>query len=191
MSGTPTLNHTGELNAAFWLTQEVRQLVGEDLRVRLGGEVAVLRAPAADRVDDAGDELADRGLTLGRAERAAEVLLGDDVGGVLRPADGELHAALLEGVPALLEVGDDRVARLPFDLVERVGPLGREMTPEREPLLVADHLYVLQVLCPLRHLRRPPLRGEAPVRGTLVLGLSSVLGSGPWGRDHTRGITRM
>ena len=32
VSGTPTLNHTGELNAAFWLTA-VRQLVGED-RVR-------------------------------------------------------------------------------------------------------------------------------------------------------------
>ena len=33
VSGTPTLNHTGELNAAFWCTSEVRELVGEDLRV--------------------------------------------------------------------------------------------------------------------------------------------------------------
>jgi hypothetical protein len=140
----------------------MRQLVGEDLCVLLRGEVVVLLAPAADRVDDAGDELADRGLTLRRAERASEVLLGDDVGGVLRPADGKLHAALLEGVPALLEVGDDRVARLPFDLVERVGPLRREMPPERQPLPVfwPDHLHVLQAVCRLRHLRRPPLGGR-------------------------------
>ena len=109
------------------IDEQVRELVGEDLGVLLRGEVSVLLAPAADRVDDAGDELADRGLALGRAERTTEVLLGDDVGGVLRPADGELNAALLEGVPAFLEVGDDRVTRLPFDLVERVGPLRREV----------------------------------------------------------------
>ena len=164
--------------------EQVRQLVGEDLGIRLGAEVVVLLAPAADRVDHAGDELADRGLALRRAERSAEVFLGDDVGGVLRPADGELHTALLEGVPALLEVGDDRVARLPFDLVERVGPLGREVPPEGEPLL-PDHLYVLQVFCSLRHLRRPPLATGKRLFGVLPLRVFGSLGPKPFGEGIT------
>ena len=33
VSGTPTLNHTGELNAAFWVDEQVRELLREDLRV--------------------------------------------------------------------------------------------------------------------------------------------------------------
>ena len=44
--------------------------------------------------------------------------------------DGELHVALLEGDAALLEVRDDGVARLPFDVVERVPPFGREVPLE-------------------------------------------------------------
>src|SRR6185503_13167356 len=101
---------------------QVRQLFGEDLRVLRSGEVAVALAPDPDRVHDPAGELTDRGLTLRRAERAPEVLLGDDVCRVLRPRDRELHAALLEGEAALLEVRDDRVARLPLDVVERVPP---------------------------------------------------------------------
>ena len=55
---------------------------------------------------------------VGRAELAAEVLLGDDVGRVLRPARGELDVALLEG--DAVAVADARVAQLPLDGVERV-----------------------------------------------------------------------
>ena len=36
MRSQPTLNHTGELNAAFWLQQQVGKLVVEDGRVVVG-----------------------------------------------------------------------------------------------------------------------------------------------------------
>jgi len=39
--------------------QEVGQLVGEDLGVGVGGEVAILHAPSGDRVDDPADHLPD------------------------------------------------------------------------------------------------------------------------------------
>ena len=77
--------------------EDVLQLVGERRGLGVVAEVAAFEAPAGDRVDDAVDDLAQRGLTLGGAERAAEVLLGDDVGGVLRPVGGELDVGLLEG----------------------------------------------------------------------------------------------
>src|SRR3972149_6197943 len=114
-------------------------------------EVAARAAPAGDRVDDAADELPDAGLALGRAERPAEVLLRDDVRGVLRPGRGELDVALLEGVAALLVVRDDRIATLPLDLVVRVDALGREVPLELEA--VPDHpdavLLGRPVRCPL------------------------------------------
>ena len=66
--------------------QDVGELVLEGLGVVVGGEVAALAAPAGDRAGHAADHLLDRRLALGRVEPAAEVLLGDDVGGVLRPA---------------------------------------------------------------------------------------------------------
>ena len=94
------------------------------------------------------------------------------------------------GVAAFLEVGDDRVTGLPFDLVERVGPLRGEVPPEREPLPVPCS--------------RPSITCTS-CRSSLVfatcIALLSVLGSGssrrswepgdPGGRNHTRGITRM
>src|SRR5207248_3297089 len=86
--------------------QDVDELVGEDAGLLLRGKVAVLQAPPADRVHDPPDELADARLALRRVERTPEVLLRDDVRGVLGPALGELNAALLEGVAALLEVRD-------------------------------------------------------------------------------------
>ena len=74
--------------------------------------------------------------------------------------DRELDVALLEGVAALLEVRDDRVARLPLDVVERVSPLGREVP--REGQSIADDLDV-----PLfrRHVSVPflPARAGTPV----------------------------
>src|SRR4029453_16822846 len=114
--------------------EQVRELVREDLRVLVAGEVAALAPPAGDRVDDAPDELAGARLALRRAERTAEVLLRDDGGGVLRPGDRELDVPLLEGVAALLVVGDDGVARLPLDLVERMDAVAREVALEGQPL---------------------------------------------------------
>ena len=68
--------------------QDVGQLGLERRRVLVGGEVAALAAPAAIVPGDPADHLLDRVLARGRSELAAEVLLGDDVGRVLRPAFG-------------------------------------------------------------------------------------------------------
>ena len=95
--------------------EDVLQLVAERLGLLVVDEVAVADAPVGDRVGDAVDDLAQRRLPLGRAERAAEVLLGDDVRGVQRPRRRELDVGLEEGVAAVLEVRDARVAPLPLD----------------------------------------------------------------------------
>src|SRR5690606_31044313 len=96
--------------------EQMDELHLEGVGVLLAREVAELAAPARDRAGDAADHLLDGGLALGRAEAAAEVLLGDDVRRVLRPALRELDAALLEG--RVVRIADDRVADLPLDLVE-------------------------------------------------------------------------
>ena len=70
-------------------------------------------------------------LALGRAERAAEVLLDHDVGRGLRPRLGELDAALLEEHLAV-GAGDHRVAALPLDGLERIDALAREEALEGE-----------------------------------------------------------
>ena len=72
---------------------------------------------------------------------AAEVLLGDDVGRVLRPGRRELDAALLER--GVLGIADDRVAELPLDLVERVDSGRRVATLDRDSGLRA----VLSAAC--------------------------------------------
>jgi hypothetical protein len=127
--------------------QDVGELLGEDVGVLSGGEVAVLHSPAFDRVDDAGDQLADARLPLRRVERAPEVLLGHDVRGVLRPRLGELDVALLEGVPALLEVGDDRVAGVPLHRVEGMDAVLGEVPLEPQARLGAR----VDVTFPGRH----------------------------------------
>ena len=97
--------------------EDVLQFVGEGEGLGLVGEVAALVAPARDRVDDTIDHLPQRRLALGGPEGAAEVLLGDDVGGVHRPGDGELDAELFEGDGAVLPVRDAGIATLPDDFV--------------------------------------------------------------------------
>ena len=125
-------------------------LVDED-RLQLGlerlglvvvGEVAALLAPGDGRVDDAADHLLHARLALRRGEPAAEVLLRDDVRRGLRPELRELDAALLEG--RAVAAGDDRVARLPLDLVERVAAGNREEAPHAEAgALVDDRVHDL------------------------------------------------
>jgi hypothetical protein len=112
--------------------KDVVELGLEGVRVELGEEVAVVAAPAGDGAGHAADHLLDRRLALVGAEPAAEVLLGDDVGGVLRPGGGELDAALLEG--GIGRVADDRVADLPLDGVERVDAGGGEPSLDADPL---------------------------------------------------------
>src|SRR6185503_1177494 len=105
----------------------------------ISSEVAALAPPAGDRPGDPGDHLLHRALALRRAELAAEVLLGDDVGRVLRPALRELDLALLER--GVLRAADHGVADLPLDLVERVDAGPREAALHRQPRLAS--LYVL------------------------------------------------
>ena len=123
---------------------ERRVLVDED-RLQLGverlalvvrREVAALRAPAGDRVGDATDHLLDAPLAVGRGHAPAEVLLRDDVRRGLRPELRELDLALLERRRALAR--DQRVARLPLDLVERVTTGDREEPPRGDGRCIVD-----------------------------------------------------
>jgi len=115
-------------------------------------EVAVAHAPRGDRVGDAVDHLSHRPLALVGAERAAEVLLGDDVRGVLRPRDGKLDVGLVERVGAVLEVRDARLAPLPLERVVGMHPrLGEVPTdPDPDVLRRDRHCVLLLLVSPAR-----------------------------------------
>ena len=100
--------------------EHVLELVAECLRFSVVDEVPVADAPVGDRVDDAVDHLAQRPLPFGQPERAAEVLLGDDVRRVERPIGRELDVGLEEGIAPVLEVRDARIAALPLHGVVRI-----------------------------------------------------------------------
>ncbi len=121
--------------------QDRGQLGLEGVGVLVGGEVAALAPPVGDRPRDAADHLFHRGLALLGPELPAEVLLGDDVGRVLRPALGELDPALLEG--RALGVADHGIADLPLDLVEGMGPGGRKSAAR--PRGPADRIWAVLV----------------------------------------------
>ena len=124
------LNHTGLLKAARWVTRMYFNSLREGLLLVVVDEVAPLVPPAGDRVGDPVDHLLQRRLPFRRAERAAEVLLGDDVGGVQRPAHGELDPGLLEGDRAVLPVRDAGIPALPHDLVVGVDARRREQAAQ-------------------------------------------------------------
>src|SRR5688572_7385391 len=84
----------------------------------------MLLAGPAVPADNAVDELTQAGLALLRADSAAEVLGGDDVGGVDAPEIRELDAALLEVDRAVAPVRHDDVASLPGHLVIGVHAVG-------------------------------------------------------------------
>ena len=135
-SSKPTLNHTGELNAASWLTRIAFSSSSKVCASSSVGEVAAVAAPRADRRDDAADHLLDRALALRARHAAAEVLLRDDVRRGLRPELRELDAALLERRAVLAR--DVRVARLPLDLVVRVAAFDREQPADGEAGVLVD-----------------------------------------------------
>src|SRR5581483_10278200 len=120
----------GRIERRHLVDEDRLQLVLERLRLLLALEVAALAAPGADRRDDAADHLAHRALALRRGHAAAEVLLRDDVRRGLRPELRELDALLLEG--GLVLAPDERVARLPLDLVERIPAGDREVAADGE-----------------------------------------------------------
>jgi len=111
----------------------VLELRLERLRFVFVREIAALLSPFRDPVDDAVDQLLDGALADGGAEArrgggglgqgAAEVLGGDDVGGVLGPGFGELDVFLLEDGGAVGACDDRRAIVLPLQLIVGVDSL--------------------------------------------------------------------
>ena len=64
----PTLNHTGELNAAIWCSRMWVSSASKHLGVLVGREVAALATPGRDRARDPADHLLDRVLARGRPQ---------------------------------------------------------------------------------------------------------------------------
>ena len=128
------------------LVDEDRLQLGlEGLRLLLVREVAAVAPPGAGRLDDPADHLPDARLALRRGHAPAEVLLGDDVRGRLRPELRELDALLLEHRAVLPR--DERVPDLPLDLVERVAAGDREVPPDAAaPCRVRDAVHERLVL---------------------------------------------
>ena len=110
----------------------MNEFVVEDGGVVGRAEIAVFHAPVANRLGDAGDELADASLALAGIHAAVQVFRGHDVGGGHRPVFGDLDVLLLEDDSAL-RVGDGGGAELPFDVVIRRDAGLGEQPAEGEP----------------------------------------------------------
>src|SRR6202035_5276467 len=95
-------------------------------------------------VHDAVGHLLQGGLALSGSRSPAEILLGEDVGGVQAPGGGDLDVELLEGDTAVAVVGDARVAPLPHELVVGMDPFGGEVPPNADsgPLRGDCHVRV-------------------------------------------------
>ncbi len=128
------------------------QLGAKGLRLFVVDEVVAVDAPRRHGVDDAVDDLLQRGLALGCAERAAEVLLGEDVGRVERPRRGHLNVELFEGHRTVSKVGDARFAKIPGHLVVGVTILGGEVptNSNSESLRCDGHISLLSFLTDTR-----------------------------------------
>ena len=153
--GGPDVEPDRGVEAEDLVDERVGELVLEDLGVLGGGEVAVL--PAGCHVDahDPVHELLQAPLALRRADRAAEVLGGHDVGGVDRPEVGELHAVLLEVDRAVPPVGHDDVAALPGDLVIGVDAFAGVDAADGESLAGTLAAVARDPLRRLGHVRPP------------------------------------
>src|ERR1035437_6184000 len=73
----------GGIEAGLLGEHQVGEFGAEILAILGGFEVAVLLTPIRDGIDHTLDELRHRGLAVGRAQLAVEILAGDDVGGGL------------------------------------------------------------------------------------------------------------
>ena len=106
----------GRIESRILADQDVRELVVECCAVFGRGEVALRHSPVANGFGDAGNERADTGFALGRADGAVQIFAGHDVGRRHGPIFGSLDVFLLENYVAF-GVGDLRQAKFPFDLV--------------------------------------------------------------------------
>ena len=118
MRSQPTLNHTGELKAAFCCRKQMGKLVVEDERRLPAVRKYPPACPVANGLGTRVTSGADTALALRRAQRAVQILAGDNVGRRHRPVLGDLDVFLLED-DAALRVGDLRGAQLPLQLVVR------------------------------------------------------------------------
>src|SRR6204780_2723210 len=124
------------------MDQGVPELVAEDLGVLFGGKVALLPAGLLVLADDPVHKLLEAPPALRRADRAAEVLGGHDVGGVHRPEVGELDAMLLEVDRAVPPVRHDDIPAFPGDLVVGVHARRGVDAPDLEPAATAPRVLL-------------------------------------------------
>ena len=118
------------------MQEHVGEFMLEDLGVLIGLEVAMLLARLDVGQHDAVDELLQAPLTLLGSERTAEVLRGDDRGGVHTPKIREFHTTLFENNVAILPVRLHHIAPLPIHRVVWVHPFGGVQTLDPEPWLL-------------------------------------------------------
>ena len=138
----PDVEPHGRVERRLLGDEQMGELIGERSRFVRVGEVPALGTPAADRAGDPVDHLTQRVLAVITAEPASEILLGDDIDGVLRPRGRELHAVLLEdGLAA--GAGDECAPPAPLHRVEGVHTLEGEESPETDAGLLGQDGHVL------------------------------------------------
>ncbi len=106
----------GRVEGGVLADEDVDEFVVERGSVFGSFEVALRESPVADGFGDAGDECADSGLALGRADFAVQIFGGHDVGRGHGPVFGDFDVFLLEDHVAL-RVGDLSETEIPFDFV--------------------------------------------------------------------------
>jgi len=133
----------GRVEGGVLADENVNEFVVEGGTVFGSLEVALVESPVADGFGDAGNECADSGLALGRADFSVQIFGGDDVGRGHGPVFGDFDVFLLED-HAAVRVGDLGETEIPFDfVVGRNAELGEEAA-EGKPgadFLVAEALF--------------------------------------------------
>ncbi len=130
---TPMLNHTGELNAACWVTSRYLQLVAEGLGLVVVDEVAVAACPTSVMVSTTRSMTCFSERSRSAVPRVPRkyfwatmlVALTDHV-------DGELDAELLEGDRPVVQLVMRASRRSHVDLVVGVDPLGGEVAADAD-----------------------------------------------------------
>ena len=116
MRSHPTLNHTGELKAAYWRRRMCDSSSWKVAPSSWRLEIALRQTPVANSFGHASHQGAHAAFALGRAERSMQILTGHNIGGGHRPILGNFDIFLLEDRVAL-GVRDQGGALLPFDFV--------------------------------------------------------------------------